>query len=66
MTSTHRVTLLGTLLPFALILIAGCQNRTTDLGESANKSATTDERQRTDQPPPTALQQVTLEITGMS
>ncbi len=54
MTSTLRVTLLGTLLPFALILVAGCQNRTTDLGESANQSLTT------------GLQQVTLQVTGMS
>ena len=66
MTSTFRMTLLGTPLIFALILIAGCQNQTTDLGESANQSASNGRRHRAAQLPPAVLQQVTLKVTGMS
>ena len=66
MISTLRISRLGTLLAFALILIAGCRNRTTDLGESVNKSATNGQRQSTYPLPRAALQQVTLNVTGMS
>ncbi len=66
MTSTLRGTLVGSLLTFALILNAGCQNSTNDLEESANTSAANGERQGTHQPPRADLQQITLEVTGMS
>jgi len=66
MTNTFRVTWLQTLLSFALVLVAGCQNQAPDLGSSADQSATSSNDQLADQPSSGALEQITLNVTGMS
>jgi len=64
MTSTVSTTPLGTILTFALVLLAGCQGGTTSQEEPGNKS--TSKNRSTDSLPPDVSQQVTLEVTGMS